>query len=438
MLRRSPQSSLADARRRELLKARIRVALTLAIANNPAQALGALIEIEPSINASDDEVVARFFQARAIANIKAREVELGFEDFDRAVAAARKHGEPLMVAKVLNNYAAAAMHDGAIEVAIRFAEDALEQFQSCGGSTSFALVTLAEVSYEAGRFRRAAEALREFHAIQRADSSTAQYTVHEHFMSVASVGIPLGIMLSDEALLKLSSDTTLLDLAFSQREQSLLGPLAEAFCMLYEHGGRREEHDALLERAIEASRSLDHSLPLGIRVARVGHARHLPHVSALVARQAAAQTNLARAYKDVFDGFLARRRQLPELCKQLAESAATAFEEMGRPVMQSAALEASGNVEKARETRQRCGSRIDTLWQRWRGDSIDKRLATELTSREVEVAELAAAGSTNRAIATALGVSERTVHRHCEAIFDKLGIRSRWQLAAAMGHPEER
>ena len=30
----------------------------------------------------------------------------------------------------------------------------------------------------------------------------------------------------------------------------------------------------------------------------------------------------------------------------------------------------------------------------------------------------------------ALDLSERTVHRHCESIFGKLGIRSRWQLGS--------
>lgn len=431
-----PQSSLADVRRRELLKARIRVALTLAIGNNAAEALDGLLDIEPLIEPDDYEILARYLQARAIADIKARRVEYGFEEFDRAVAAARKHGERLMLGKVLNNYAAAAMRDGSIEAALRFSEEALETFRSCGSSTSLGMVTRAEVLCEAGELRGAADALREFHATQRTDASTAQYTTSDDFISVAAVGIPLGIMLSDDVLLKLSSDTRLLDLAFAQHEQSLLGPIAEAFCILYEHQGRREEHDALLERAMTSSRSLDHSLALGIRVARAGEARHLPKLSALVGRQAAAQTTLSRAYRDVVESFLARRRGLAEPSRQLAADAAAGFEATGRPVLQSIALEASGSLERAQAIRQRCGARVDGLRQRWAGAAIDKRLATELTPRESEVAQLVARGETNRAIADTLGLSERTVHRHCEAIFDKLGIRSRWQVAAALGGGE--
>ena len=48
-----------------------------------------------------------------------------------------------------------------------------------------------------------------------------------------------------------------------------------------------------------------------------------------------------------------------------------------------------------------------------------------LSTREAEVLRLVAAGQTNRAIASALGISERTVDRHVSNIFVKLGVTSR-------------
>ena len=48
-----------------------------------------------------------------------------------------------------------------------------------------------------------------------------------------------------------------------------------------------------------------------------------------------------------------------------------------------------------------------------------------LTAREVEVLRLVATGETNRKIATALSVSDHTVRRHLQNIFDKTGVRSR-------------
>jgi DNA-binding CsgD family transcriptional regulator len=56
--------------------------------------------------------------------------------------------------------------------------------------------------------------------------------------------------------------------------------------------------------------------------------------------------------------------------------------------------------------------------------------AHDLTERELEVLRLLAAGSTNRAIAEALGISHRTVDRHVSNIFDKLGVSSRTAATA--------
>jgi DNA-binding NarL/FixJ family response regulator len=48
-----------------------------------------------------------------------------------------------------------------------------------------------------------------------------------------------------------------------------------------------------------------------------------------------------------------------------------------------------------------------------------------LTGREIQVLRLVAAGSTNRAIAAKLVISEHTVARHLNNIFAKLGVSSR-------------
>ena len=50
---------------------------------------------------------------------------------------------------------------------------------------------------------------------------------------------------------------------------------------------------------------------------------------------------------------------------------------------------------------------------------------TELTRREIEVLRLIATGRTNRAIASALGISEKTVARHVSNLFTKLGVSTR-------------
>jgi DNA-binding CsgD family transcriptional regulator len=53
-----------------------------------------------------------------------------------------------------------------------------------------------------------------------------------------------------------------------------------------------------------------------------------------------------------------------------------------------------------------------------------------LTPREVEVARLVAEGLTSREIAEAMHISARTADNHVQHILDKLGLRSRSQVAA--------
>ncbi|MFW6197776.1 MAG: response regulator transcription factor, partial [Myxococcota bacterium] len=57
-----------------------------------------------------------------------------------------------------------------------------------------------------------------------------------------------------------------------------------------------------------------------------------------------------------------------------------------------------------------------------------------LTPQELEVAQLAASGLSNREIATRLYVSPRTVSAHLYRVFPKLGITTRAALRDALSH----
>jgi DNA-binding CsgD family transcriptional regulator len=63
---------------------------------------------------------------------------------------------------------------------------------------------------------------------------------------------------------------------------------------------------------------------------------------------------------------------------------------------------------------------------------IDRQVPGDLTRRELEVAELAASGLSNREIASRLYVSVRTVTSHLDHIYTKLSISSRAQLRERM------
>jgi DNA-binding NarL/FixJ family response regulator len=55
-----------------------------------------------------------------------------------------------------------------------------------------------------------------------------------------------------------------------------------------------------------------------------------------------------------------------------------------------------------------------------------------LTSREVEVSQLAAVGTSNQEIASLLAISPRTVERHITNVLAKLGLRNRTELAVVV------
>ena len=81
--------------------------------------------------------------------------------------------------------------------------------------------------------------------------------------------------------------------------------------------------------------------------------------------------------------------------------------------------------------------------QVWVGESLLSRLLSDvtrrlepkagwestLTSREVEVAQRASLGHSNQLIANDLGITERTVRAHLQAVFEKLNVTDRLMLA---------
>jgi DNA-binding NarL/FixJ family response regulator len=71
--------------------------------------------------------------------------------------------------------------------------------------------------------------------------------------------------------------------------------------------------------------------------------------------------------------------------------------------------------------------------------ALERRAIAPLTGREAEVLSWLAKGKTNRDIADILGTSPRTVSKHLEHIFEKLGVETRTAAAAlaqqALGPP---
>jgi ATP/maltotriose-dependent transcriptional regulator MalT len=123
--------------------------------------------------------------------------------------------------------------------------------------------------------------------------------------------------------------------------------------------------------------------------------------------------------------------------------AARAWQELGAPyeaacarVLVALACRALGDadavtleLEAARQVFERLGAAPDVAWV----DSLSRAAPAAshgLTSRELEVLRLVAAGKSNRKIASELVISEHTVARHVQNIFAKLRVSSRTAAGA--------
>jgi DNA-binding CsgD family transcriptional regulator/tetratricopeptide (TPR) repeat protein len=414
--RRSNQPGASD-RERESLRARFRAATELAIGNFVDRASAALEELERVVDAGDDEMMARYCLGVGLLRFKRRSIDGAFEMLQNAIGSARRYGDAALLGGMLTNYATASAQDGSVTDAIACLEE-FERLQSPAPRSFAGPLSMVEALLVAGSLRRAAQVLHELYD---------RYVDTPALIGAATVGIPLGVLLEDDVLLAKSRDVALLDLAFIRGEQWLTGPLVESFCFLYEHEDARAAHDNLLATALDRMSTVDNSLPLAVRAARLGDARRLPQLAKMVEADCPSATGLHAARKSWFEATVAVRHANNASAMRLGIQAAEGFANAQRPLLRAAALATAGMPDDARAVLRFCGAtKFPEI--RWAA-AATRHGSTKLTARELEVARLAANGLPNRAIAEALDVSERTVHRHFESIFGKLGIHSRWQLS---------
>ncbi|MGH2477211.1 MAG: LuxR C-terminal-related transcriptional regulator, partial [Candidatus Limnocylindrales bacterium] len=141
-----------------------------------------------------------------------------------------------------------------------------------------------------------------------------------------------------------------------------------------------------------------------IATARGDHDGAIRLLDDAAARHDAAGDRFGWARARFAAGIVHRRLRRKRLARMALEAAATAFEELG----------AASWVTEARAELARIGGRV----------RIDG-----MSPSEQRVAELVAEGRSNRDIAAALFLTERTVASHLTHVYAKLGVRSRTQLA---------
>jgi DNA-binding CsgD family transcriptional regulator/tetratricopeptide (TPR) repeat protein len=248
----------------------------------------------------------------------------------------------------------------------------------------WALAVLAQIAAQRGEVARAQELIRELDARPcRIASCDAELEVARAWVE-AAVG--------DRVAARRRAVAT----AWAQHEAGLHGPAAFA------------AHEAARLGAVSEAEPLFGALDR--RVEGPLCAAWAQEVGALASRDAAALESAAEA--------LAAAGALLDAAEADA-TASVVHREAGRR------LAAQRAAARALKSAASCGGPRTPLLDPLRDDA-----AAELTPRELHIARLAASGRTRREIATALGLSMRTVSNHLNHIYAKLGVADRASLAA--------
>jgi DNA-binding CsgD family transcriptional regulator len=197
-------------------------------------------------------------------------------------------------------------------------------------------------------------------------------------------------------------------------------------------------------RLTEARSVLDEGADAAIAIEERGLATHLLHALARLGDPGRARARLTEIAAVAEGPFVTARADhvaaLDDGDAEALAAAGEAFAGLGaRLVAAEAFADASRVWRRANESRRAtaAANRSRELAADCEGavtpalSGLDT--ASPLTDREREVALLAARGQSNRAVAEALYVSERTVENHLQRIYTKLGVRGRTELAAALG-----
>ena len=210
---------------------------------------------------------------------------------------------------------------------------------------------------------------------------------------------------------------------------------AAAFAEVMVRRGRHRDAAAFLQRAIP-----DRELLRGNALTLLAAGRY-----AAPAERARAREYLVRASRGsiemlerpalaLFDAEGYLRDGRPEAARGLALEAAAGFRRLRTPLLEAAALEASGDHEAALALFRQCGAiyhvrRLEPATTAAHFSALGGAETTpQLSGRERQIAQLAAAGRSNREIARQLYIAQKTVEKHLASAFQKLGISSRTEL----------
>jgi DNA-binding CsgD family transcriptional regulator/tetratricopeptide (TPR) repeat protein len=347
-------------------------------------------------------------------------------DFAIAVAGARELGDREQLVRALNNWADVRLRIGDLGGASELYACALDVARDLRSSrlVAWLIANNAYVALFRGELALARTLLLEF--------LTIDHDIEIIWIQGQSILYRLGTLLADESLLRLAAIDEAMTRAEALGNRNALALAAGA--ALARRIAMGEDAVDLAERVIgQIGGSAD------VHWFADNVARAVPSVvpaarALLVDLAADPHAEAGPAHLALFDARVALRERRKADAERLSHAAALTFKKLGWAIEEAYAREVRGNVKDAIDLFRRCGAaaevtRLTTVDQK----QPRRRGETTLTTREREIAGLIGTGKSNREVATALVISERTVETHVQSIYQKFGIGSRRELAALLG-----
>jgi DNA-binding CsgD family transcriptional regulator len=280
----------------------------------------------------------------------------------------------------------------------------------------------AHDAFARGRLDRASDALR------RAIDMPELFVSDTVFAGIAPF---VADALDDDSFAHPRLDALFADTRSHARHGDDVTVLAGSACHLLRRKQRREAIADLRLGLRCLTRPLASSRALLVLAAQHFEAAELPSLARFADIDVHGDEPVGSTNARALAAIVAQRLGDEVLAIELATVAAQSYRALGRPLLEAAALETARRIDDARAIYIRYGAlghvkRLDA--------STDATAQSNdvLSEREREVAECVAAGLGNAAIAERLFISRKTVEKHVGSIYDKLGVRSRAQLAGLL------
>ncbi len=382
----------------------------------------------------DPAALLKYFETNEFAAAQRSDWRTFYEVSAKRLEFARRSGDPAILAETESDFAILVMHvpDAAADECFKRAI-AMAQEHGLARIEAYSRAYAAINDFVRGRL-----------AAARAHLSAAlplAGAMPVALLARTFAGLSVGRALCDEELIAQCARPDLLETAFRTQMCSYYGRVAGPYAQWLVDHNRAGEAQEVLHRCVTAlpnAYGTFLTMPVVASYAAdddVARARYLLEAAARKTEDRIAQATLL-----FFDALWESRCESLQASRAAALRAAEAYHSIGWISLEAWARDVAGERREALRLYRQCGNlrelrRLELDQNNSAASANDQDRARDsarpLSPRERDIVALVVEGKSNRAIATALALSEKTIERHLTSIFEKLGLRSRTELAAS-------